>query len=161
MLMARYLVRALTALIGCRVRHAATRIDLNGELSFRTEAGIDWSATVPAGTRVVNLPGGWNRAGAAYEYLGTRWYVRRVDPPSLPAKHIALLNFGAIFYKARLCLNGVEIGAHEGGCTAYSFDVMQRSLDTRRFSGSEVVGGAMRSAGNGWRGTAPWAGREF
>ncbi len=135
MMMARYLVRALTALIDCGVRHAATRVDLNREWSFRTEAGadagIDWSATVSAGTRVVNLPYGWNRAGAADDYLGTRWYVRRVDPPSLPAKHIAQLNFGAIFYKARLCLNGVEIGAHEGSCATYSFDVMRRSLDAR------------------------------
>lgn len=112
---------------------------------------------MPAGTRVVNLPYGWNRAGAADDYFGTRWYVRRVDLPILPAEHIAQLKFGATFYKARLYLKVVEIGAHEGGCTTCSFDVMQRSLDIRRFSGSEVVGGAMRSAGNGWRGTAPWA----
>src|SRR5882757_8386709 len=36
------------------------------------------------------------------------------------------LHFGATFYRARVWLNGVELGSHEGGFTAYSFDVTAR-----------------------------------
>ena len=46
-----------------------------------------------------------------------------VELPKLPADAIAQLHFGATFYKARVWVNGVEVGAHEGGYTEYSFDV--------------------------------------
>jgi hypothetical protein len=110
--------------------HSATRVDLNRDWDFRTERGIEagagtanWHAAIPEGTRRVNVPHTWNREGADYDYLGTGWYFRRFDLPKLPADAIAQLHFGATFYKARVWLNGVEIGAHEGGYGAYSFDV--------------------------------------
>ena len=36
------------------------------------------------------------------------------------------LHFGATFHAARVWLNGVELGAHEGGFTAYSLDISTR-----------------------------------
>ena len=39
-----------------------------------------------------------------------------------PGEHIEL-HFGASFYQAHVWLNGVELGRHEGGFTAYSFDI--------------------------------------
>jgi beta-glucuronidase len=113
--------------------NAATRVDLNRGWAFRTEAGADtvagWNRSVPAGTRSVDVPHSWNRAGKDYDYLGTGWYYRRFDLPELPEDAIAQLNVGATFYKARVWLNGVEIGMHEGGYTAYSFDVTRYLRD--------------------------------
>ena len=80
-------------------------------------------------TRSVNVPHTWNRDGADYDYLGTGWYFRRFDLPKLPADAIAQLHFGATFYKARVWVNGVEMGAHEGGYSAYSFDVTPHLRD--------------------------------
>jgi beta-glucuronidase len=116
---------------------AATRIDLNGDWAFRTEKGtqataasfIGWQKTIPRGTRTVKVPHTWNREGADYDYLGTGWYFRRFELPKLPADAIAQLHFGATFYKARVWLNGVEIGTHEGGYSAYSFDVTPHLRD--------------------------------
>ena len=110
---------------------AATRIDLNRDWSFRVESGLDgvnagWPASMPTGTSPVDLPHSWNRAGKDYEYLGTGWYFRKFDLPKLPADAIAQLHFGAAFYKARVWLNGVEIGAHEGGYSAFSFDISRQ-----------------------------------
>jgi hypothetical protein len=111
------------------IAHSATRIDLNRDWDFRTEKAVgagataDWTKAIPAGTHKVNVPHTWNREGADYDYLGTGWYFRRFDLPKLPADAIAQLHFGATFYKARVWLNGVEIGSHEGGYSAYSFDV--------------------------------------
>ena len=108
--------------------NAATRIDLNRDWSFRTEAAVDgvkagWPAAVPQGVSAVNLPHTWNRMGPDYEYLGVGWYFRRLDLPKLPADAIVQLNFGAAFYKSRVWINGVEVGAHEGGYSAHSFDI--------------------------------------
>jgi beta-glucuronidase len=107
---------------------AATRIDLNGDWAFRPERGTDglaagWPLTTPTGTADVTLPQTWNRAGADYDYLGTGWYFRRLELPKLSADATAQLHFGATFYKARVWVNGVEVGAHEGGYTAHSYDI--------------------------------------
>src|SRR5262245_59067518 len=110
---------------------AATRIDLNRDWSFRVESGVDgvsagWPGKTPADTSPVDLPHSWNRAGKDYGYLGTGWYFRKFDLPKLPADSIVQLNFGAAFYKARVWLNGEEIGAHEGGYSAFSFDISRQ-----------------------------------
>jgi beta-glucuronidase len=52
--------------------------------------------------------------------------LRRFEmPPVAPGTHVEL-HFGATFYAARVWLNGVELGAHAGGFTAYSFDISAR-----------------------------------
>jgi beta-glucuronidase len=122
---------ALLALQLCASAAAATRIDLNGDWAFTTEKGSEatagsftgWQKAIPRRARTVKVPHTWNREGADYDYLGTGWYFRKFDLPKLPADAIAQLHFGGTFYKARVWLNGVEIGAHEGGYSAYSFDV--------------------------------------
>jgi beta-galactosidase/beta-glucuronidase len=115
--------------------NAGTRIDLDRDWAFRTERGVaagtaaGWALATPAGTQNVDLPHTWNRAGADYDYLGTGWYFRRVDLPRLPADATVQLHFGATFYKARVWVNGVEVGAHEGGYTAYSFDITSQARE--------------------------------
>lgn len=122
-------VLALLCLQLCAtLAHSATRVDLNKGWAFRTEAGTDgaaagWGRAIPPGTQNVDVPHTWNRTGADYEYLGTGWYFRRFELPKLPANAIAQLHFGATFYKARVWVNGIEVGAHEGGYSSYSFDV--------------------------------------
>ena len=119
------LVALLLASIGA---NAATRIDLNRGWSFRVEAGTDgvqagWPGTLPGETVPVDLPHTWNRTGPDYDYLGAGWYFRRFELPQLPADAIVQLHFGAAFYKSRVWVNGVEVGAHEGGYGAHSFDI--------------------------------------
>ncbi|HEV7606069.1 MAG TPA: glycoside hydrolase family 2 TIM barrel-domain containing protein [Steroidobacteraceae bacterium] len=114
---------------------AATRIDLNDDWAFRTERGTDgvaagWALTTPAGTRNVSVPHTWNRVGADYDYLGTGWYFRRLDLPKFPADATVQLHFGATFYKARVWVNGVEVGGHEGGYTGHSYDITTRLRDS-------------------------------
>jgi beta-glucuronidase len=108
--------------------NAATRIDLNRDWSFRAQSGVDgmeagWPKAAPEGVTAVDLPHSWNRTGPDYEYLGVGWYFRRLDLPKLPADAIVQLNFGAAFYKSRVWINGVEVGTHEGGYSAHSFDI--------------------------------------
>ena len=130
---ARWLAALLALQLCATAASAATRVDLNRDWDFRTEKGAaavtGWAKAIPDGTRRVNVPHTWNREGADYDYLGTGWYFREFDLPQLPADAIAQLHFGATFYKARVWLNGVEIGSHEGGYSAYSFDVTRHLRD--------------------------------
>lgn len=115
-------------LLASTAASAATRVDLNADWRFRTDPGDTgatqgWNRVVPAGTELVQLPHTWNRTGPNYDFLGTGWYFRDFTLPKLPANATAQLHFGATFYKARVWVNGVEVGAHEGGYAEYSFDI--------------------------------------
>jgi beta-glucuronidase len=148
----------LSALLLAAPAFAATRIDFNQGWLFRTDPdGIGdasgWTRSIPADTQSVSLPHTWN-IGEYHDYLGVAWYFRRFAmPPRPPGAHVEL-NFGATFYKARVWLNGVELGAHEGGFTAYSFDISKAMHD-----GNTLVvridnrPGALTIPGFGARGT--------
>lgn len=124
---------ALAFMVECAAP-ASPRTDLDRNWQFRADpAGSGeasgWQAAMPAGTQSVTLPHTWN-IGPLHDYLGVAWYFRRFDMPRhFPGDHIEL-NFGATFYRARVWLNGIELGAHEGGFTAYSFDITRQLRDS-------------------------------
>ena len=106
---------------------AAPRTDLDRDWQFRADPeehgeSSGWTVTAPAGTEPVTVPHTWN-VGRLHDYRGVAWYFRSFERPSpAPGQHVEL-HFGATFYQARIWLNGVELGTHEGGFTAYSFDI--------------------------------------
>jgi len=106
---------------------ASNHTDLDQDWQFRAdpqESGeaSGWIAAVPADTQSVSLPHTWN-IGRLHDYLGVAWYFRRFDTQRPSAGAHLELHFGATFYSARVWLNGVELGSHEGGFTAYSLDI--------------------------------------
>ena len=111
----------------------ASRTELDQDWLFLadpdgTGEASGWSSNIPGGTESVNLPHTWN-IGRLHDYLGVAWYFHRFEmPPHAPGGHIEL-HFGATFYSARVWLNGKELGRHEGGFTAYSFDISPRLND--------------------------------
>jgi beta-glucuronidase len=137
----------------------ATRIDCDQGWLFRTDPGqvgeaSGWTTQIPADAKSVSLPHTWN-IGEYHDYLGAAWYFRRFAmPASAPGTHFEL-HFGATFYKARVWLNGIELGSHEGGFTEYSFEI------TSQLHGDNVLAvridnrpGAETIPGYGARGTA-------
>ena len=70
------------------------------------------------------------------------------------------LSFGATFYSSRIWLNGTPVGSHEGGYTAYSFDITPylQSINylaveiDNRIGASTIPGLAMRGQST----THPW-----
>jgi beta-glucuronidase len=118
-------------LIGCTLRGvpaaATTNFDLDGKWHFHTDPAREgvargWPTAAPTASETVDVPHTWN-IGKYDDYEGTAWYFKTFDvPDELRAKHVEL-NFGATFYRTRVWLNGVELGGHEGGFTAYHFDV--------------------------------------
>jgi beta-glucuronidase len=71
----------------------------------------------------VSVPHTWNVMPEYSDYEGLAWYRRTFTVPSnLQNAHLRL-SFGAVFYLARVWLNGQYLGQHEGGYTAFEFDV--------------------------------------
>jgi beta-glucuronidase len=109
---------------------AATNFDLDGRWQFHTDPlheGVarGWPTAAPGSSETVDVPHSWN-IGKYDDYEGTAWYFKSFEiPDELLAKHVEL-NFGGTFYRTRVWLNGVELGGHEGGFTAYHFDVTAR-----------------------------------
>jgi hypothetical protein len=133
MIRSRWVFAVLAALLAAPAL-CSTRIDLDRDWLFRTDPdrigeASGWTKSVPAGTRSVSIPHTWN-IGEFHDYLGVAWYFRRLEmPPPAPGTHVEL-HFGATFYSARIWLNGVELGGHEGGFTAYSFDISRQLRGT-------------------------------
>jgi beta-galactosidase/beta-glucuronidase len=50
------------------------------------------------------------------------WYRRQFELPECSTTHV-LLHFGAVDFKATVWVNGVLVGAHEGGYTPFTCDV--------------------------------------
>ena len=113
---------------------ASTRVDLNGQWQFRTDLVNQgeqqgWYKQIPAETETVRVPHTWG-IGKYADFLGTAWYFKTFAlPEQALGKHLEL-HFGATFYRSRVWLNGVELGAHEGGHTEYWFDVTPYAKNT-------------------------------
>ena len=106
---------------------AAEHIDLNGHWQFRTDpahegSAQEWFRQLPANLETVDVPHTWN-IGKYEDYEGTAWYFRSfLLPAGAQGTHVEL-HFGATFYRARVWVNGVEAGEHEGGHTAWFLDI--------------------------------------
>jgi hypothetical protein len=107
--------------------NSANRTDLNRDWQFRADPdgsgeASGWASSIPLDTESVTVPHTWN-IGKLHDYLGAAWYFHRFDMPAHARTDHVELHFGATFYNARVWLNGVELGSHEGGFTEYSFDI--------------------------------------
>jgi beta-glucuronidase len=152
----------LLCLVFAAVSQASTRIGLNDDWRFRTDPNqegrkLGWPQSMPAGTEAVSVPHTWN-IGARDDYEGVAWYFKRIAiPKALLGQHLEI-HFGATFYKARLWLNGTELGEHEGGHTEYFFDIGPQARETNylaveidnRPGLATIPGWAMRLAPGIW-----------
>ena len=75
--------------------------------------------------RQVEVPHIWQREEEYVHYCGTGWYEKKFTQEELSAGKHLYLCFGAVDFQARVWLNGVYIGEHEGGFTPFEFDVTQ------------------------------------
>jgi len=136
------IVSCVIVLFGAHTRLvAADRIDLDRDWLFRTDPDSmgqrsKWQNHPPTDTAFINLPHTWN-LGRQDGYIGKAWYCKTFAMPLQSPGLYVRLHFGATFYAARVWLNGIELGTHEGGYTAYSFDVT-RQLRANNYLAVEI-----------------------
>jgi beta-glucuronidase len=70
----------------------------------------------------VNVPHCFSTDPRYFFYTGTAWYFKHFDAVHAGEDHV-FLRFEAVFYKAKIWVNGVLAGAHEGGYTPFEFDI--------------------------------------
>src|SRR5688500_8997549 len=83
------------------------------------------------------LPASWlTHAPEMRHYQGLVWYQKRFDAAPEPGKRY-FVRFGAANYAAEAWLNGMRLGRHEGGFTAFAFEI----TGLLRASGNRLVVG--------------------
>src|SRR2546430_3672050 len=81
-----------------------------------------WFEAPRAGSKPSNVP--WIIQEAFPGYHGVAWYWRDFVPSTNTyASGRSLLRFWAVDFSAEVWLNGIRVGAHEGGETPFSLDV--------------------------------------
>lgn len=73
----------------------------------------------------VTLPHTWNVTENFRDYEGLAWYRCSFSLPGSAQEGHARLCFQAVFYRARVWINGILLGEHEGGYTPFEFDLDQ------------------------------------
>jgi len=103
---------------------------LSGEWSFAVdpdEVGEKEGWAAPdfddSGWTLVTVPHTWGVMEEYVDYDGVAWYRRTFIPSAGMQDAHLRLRFEAVFYLARVWLNGQYLGAHEGGYTPFEFDV--------------------------------------
>ena len=86
-----------------------------------------------ANSQKLEVPGDWNtQDDKLFLYEGTVWYQKDFVIEKKPGKHY-VIHFGAVNYSAIVYLNGEKVGRHEGGFTAFQFDISTRVNDGDNF----------------------------
>jgi beta-galactosidase/beta-glucuronidase len=76
----------------------------------------------------VEIPHTWNVMADHVDYQGIAWYRRSFATPDSAREKLVRLRFEAVYYQARVWMNGVFLGTHEGGYTPFEFDVSAHLL---------------------------------
>jgi len=67
-------------------------------------------------------PASWNEQDSRYTwYIGTAWYTRAFWLPEDWRSKLTLIFFDGVNYKAKVWVNGIYLGEHEGGFTQFAF----------------------------------------
>jgi beta-glucuronidase len=87
---------------------------------------------------VLNVPGDWNtQKKELFFYEGPIWYEKSFSYHKHEHNRV-FVNFGAANYFTRVYLNGEAVGEHEGGFTAFNFEVTDKIHDGDNFLIVEV-----------------------
>jgi beta-glucuronidase len=105
-------------------------IPLTGEWSFsidkeQTGEQQGWNSPTfdDSSWMNVSVPHTWNVMPEYSDYEGFGWYRRSFVAPAESQNGHLRLRFEAVFYLARVWLNGQYLGQHEGGYTPFEFDI--------------------------------------
>ncbi len=109
-------------------------LNLNGRWDFRFDPinrGLDesWQRSDLPWERDITVPFCWQSKLSGIEDTSGEqigWYRRKIKVPSDWQGHV-WLHFEAVDWEARVWVNGVPVGQHEGGYTPFAFDITEQA----------------------------------
>jgi len=84
---------------------------------------LDGTWTLDGRDITVPYPPQSGKSGWEGEVPDVLVYRREFDPGAIPDGYRLILHFGAVDQCARVCVNGIPAGSHEGGYLPFSFDI--------------------------------------
>lgn len=105
-------------------------VNLNGEWSFGFDdenmgERLGWPKKF-GGDRQITVPFTYETKASGIgdeEHHSNVWYHRTLDIPAEKAGRRIILHFQAVDYIAKVWVNGEYVGQHQGGYSAFSFDI--------------------------------------
>jgi beta-mannosidase len=85
-------------------------------------SGITAAVGIQRSWSHVNVPGHWQLEDVLADYQGYVLYRTRFEAARVPEGDFVSLRFEGVYYAARVWLNGVFLGSHEGYFSAFEFD---------------------------------------
>jgi beta-glucuronidase len=117
-------------------------IDLSGFWHFKTDPqkkGEEekWFEQASfAGWDKIYAPASWNEQSSEYMwYMGSAWYAREFFAPTQWNDKLVLVGFEGVNYKAKVWVNGIFVGEHEGGFTPFAC----RAENALKFGDNNIV----------------------
>ncbi|MDF2653498.1 MAG: glycoside hydrolase family 2, partial [Paenibacillus sp.] len=105
-------------------------LNLNGEWDFRFDddhvGEIEKWYKQLNGDRKITVPFTYETKASGIgeeKFHPNVWYERALDIPKEQEGNRVILHFQAVDYLAKLWVNGTMVGQHQGGYTAFSFDI--------------------------------------
>lgn len=85
-------------------------------------SGVEETAGIKRPWTPIHVPGHWQLEDAFANYQGRIVYRCRFEGRRRHAVEMVSLRFGGVYYAARVWLNGIYLGGHEGYFAAFEFD---------------------------------------
>ncbi|MEA4935169.1 MAG: glycoside hydrolase family 2 TIM barrel-domain containing protein [Paludibacter sp.] len=105
-------------------------VSLNGTWKFKAPVNLDWGTYGTIATVLselnwdsVQVPGNWDTKKEYANYTGEAAYYRTFEVPETWAGNDLFIHFDAVYYTAKVYVNGNYVGKHEGGYTPFEFCV--------------------------------------
>ena len=104
------------------------RLDLSGFWEFKLDSDKvgeqnAWYEKLDV-PRTIAVPGSWNEQFQdTRNYLGLAWYRREVYVPQGWKGQKILVRVGSANYAAKVWVNGIVVGEHQGGHLPFAFDI--------------------------------------
>ena len=87
---------------------------------------LGWAKNPPRDSQEINIPSCWNEVFPdRFSFDGTAWYFKAIllQPEDLDKR--VVLCFEGVNYRCEIFINGVSVGTHEGGFTAFSIPITE------------------------------------
>jgi hypothetical protein len=87
-----------------------------------------WDLTSEDGTVPITVPFSWETpaSGVGRTWLQNATYTRSITLPNEWSGRRVFLEFGAVWHRAVISIDGRRVGEHEGGYSSFEFDITDR-----------------------------------